>query len=198
MAKSDLDPEAPRKQIIAIDPGDRYVGVAFFEEDPDEEWGWRCIDAQEFTPDEFADSLAETIVSDDPPYAVVYERWRLYGDLAQAQKGSEMETAQLIGIIKWLVRVHNLHVDRHEQAEAQGKLASCETPGGTCHTPPHRPKRVILHGQMADIKKPTRGILNKRKIKSVARGIATKEYKGRDHVVDAELHGWKYILDPPK
>jgi hypothetical protein len=47
---------------------------------------------------------------------------------------------------------------------------------------------------VADIKKPTAGILRTKRIKSVAKPIARKHYSGRDHVVDAELHGWRYIL----
>lgn len=179
------------RRLIAIDPGDVYVGVAFFNEDPD----WHCIDAQEFSPNEFSDGFAESVI-DNEFDIVVIERFRLYGDKAQEQTGSEFETAQLIGILKWIVRKHNDHVDMHEKAEADRKLATCETPGGPCNDPVKRPRRVTLVLQMADIKKPTAAILRRKGIKSVAKPISTKEYGGRDHVVDAELHGWKAILDP--
>lgn len=185
--------------LIAIDPGDRWTGVAFFETDEDEPTGWRCTDAQEWDPDEFEDALAETILAGDVDI-VVYERFRLYGDKAKEQKGSEFDTAQSIGVFKFIIRNHNRHAEAHDWVDKNGGMLTCEQPGGVCHDPERRPsvKVVILHGQFADIKKPTAGILRKKKIKSVAKPISRELYEGRDHVVDAELHGWKYILDGPK
>jgi hypothetical protein len=192
------------KQLVAIDPGDVYVGVAFFDQlknynewtDPDADLGvddWRCVGATEYTPDQFADDFAESIVASDFDY-VVFERFRLYGDKANQQTGSEFQTSQLIGVIKWIVRKQNEHHDAHREAEQKGLLISCEQPGGVCNKPTVvRP--VTLVAQMADIKKPTKGILNTRGIKSVARPIAREKYGNRDHVVDAELHGWYYILN---
>jgi len=185
--------------LIAIDPGDRWTGVAFFKESED---GWECIDAQEFEPPQsFEDALAGLLMldrSDGQPTTVVYEKWRLYADHAQEKTGSEFETSQHIGVIKYLVRIHNEHVQRHDAAEDQGKMMLCEQQGGQCADPNDRPKFINLVKQPADIKKPTRGILNKKKIKSIARPIAREYFNNRDHVVDAELHGWKYILDTLK
>jgi hypothetical protein len=183
-------------RLVAIDPGDRWTGVALFGQDA--EGRWFCQDAQEFEPpQEFEDALAELILDRDgtPPPIIVYEKWRLYEDHAMEQTGSEFEACQHIGVIKYLVRVHNDHVDRHEQAEAEGKMMTCELRGGICEDPAHRPQRITIVKQGAEIKKPTRGILNKKKIKSVARPIAKELYGNRDHIVDAELHGWKHILD---
>lgn len=185
--------------LIAIDPGDIYVGVAFFETETSswaesEDKDWSCVDAQEFTPVGFEDAFALSLLDGDSYDAVIFERWRLYGDHAANQVGSEFETSQLIGVIKYLVRIRNEHVLRHEQAEANGKMMTCELQGGTCADPAKRPHHVDLVGQMADIKKPTRGILKSKRIKSVAKPIAREHYSGRDHVVDAELHGWYHIL----
>lgn len=182
-------------ELVAIDPGDRWTGVAFFATDDD--GGWYCQDAQEFAPHEFEDALAELILLDrsTPPPIIVYEKWRLYGDKAALQTGSEFEASQHIGVIKYLVRVHNEHVDRHEAAEAAGKMMTCELQGGQCEDPAKRPQRIEIVKQGAEIKKPTAGILRTKKIKSVAKPIARELYGGRDHVVDAELHGWKHILD---
>lgn len=180
--------------LIAIDPGDRWTGVAFFQRHPD---GWECVDAQEFDPEEFEDALAELLIldrSEGQPEYVVYEKWRLYADHAKEKTGSEFPTSQHIGVIKYLVRVHNDHVERHIQAEKQGKMMTCELQGQPCADPSARPLHVMLVKQPADIKKPTRGILNKKKIKSVARPISKELYEGREHIVDAELHGWKFIL----
>jgi hypothetical protein len=184
----------PRK-LIAIDPGDRYVGVAFFTEDPDEEHGWYCADAQEFDPREFEDGFAESIVNNEYDYVVI-ERFRLYKDKAMLQTGSEFETSQLIGALKFIVRKHNEHAARHANADTtEGRILKCELPGGVCNNPPWTPKPVTLLLQMADIKKPTTAILRRKGIKSVAGPISKSDYKGRDHVKDAELHGWKAILD---
>ena len=194
----DFDPP-PRADfdLIAIDPGDVYTGVAFFSRGDD---GWACEDAQEFSPHDFENALAQTLLDRDgtPPPIIVYERWRLYADHSREKTGSEFPTSQHIGVIKFIVRVHNDHVDRHERAEAKGKMMTCELVGGHCHDPKVRPQRVTIFGQMADIKKPTRGILRFKKIKSVAKPIAKELYNNRDHIVDAELHGWKYILDELK
>lgn len=180
--------------LVAIDPGDKYCGVAFFERDKESKYGWTCVHAQEYDPDQFCFDLAETIIDGDIEY-IVYERFRLYADKAMLQTGSEFKTAQVIGVIKWLVAAQNKHADQHEHVEAAGGMLSCEVTGGPCSTPREVP-RVHLVGQMADIKKPTRAILRAKKIKSVARKIAREEYGGREHIIDAELHGWKYILDP--
>ena len=185
-------------ELIAIDPGDRWTGVAFFATDDD--GAWYCQDAQEFSPAEFEDALAELILLDrsTPPPIIVYEKWRLYGDKAQLQTGSEFLASQHIGVIKYLVRVHNDHVDRHEAAEAAGKMMTCELQGGQCEDPAKRPQRIEIIKQGAEIKKPTAGILRTKKIKSVAKPISRELYGGRDHIVDAELHGWKHILDTMK
>lgn len=184
------------RNLVAIDPGDVHVGVAFFDDDPEEAvaGGWRCVDAQEFEPDEFSDAFAESLINNQFD-VVVIERFRLYGDKSKEQTGSEFETSQLIGILKWLVRKHNDHVAMHTSAKKHKKLAKCEQPGGVCHNPPREPTPVKLILQMADIKKPTTAILKRKGIKSVAKPIDRELYGGRGHVVDAELHGWKAILD---
>lgn len=181
-------------ELIAIDPGDRYTGVAFFATDDDGKW--YCQDAQEFDPTEFEDALAELILTPSPeaPPIIVFEIFRLYGDKAALQTGSEFLTSQHIGVIKYLVRAHNEHVARHEEAESRGLLMSCEQVGGRCHDPALRPQKITIVRQRADDKKPTRGILRKKGMKSVAGPIAKELYGNRDHVKDAELHGWFHIL----
>lgn len=184
----------PDTRLIAVDPGDRWTGVAFFT--TDEDGGWYCQDAQEFSPHDFEDALAETLLNRDgaPPPVVVYEKWRLYADHAKEKTGSEFDTSQHIGVIKYLVRVVNDHAERHTQAEAEGRMMTCELQGGVCADPALRPQPVTLVKQAADIKKPTRGILRHKGLKSVAGPIAKEQYDNRDHVKDAELHGWHYIL----
>lgn len=182
--------------LIAIDPGDRWTGVAFFKRHGDD---WECTDAIEFDPAEFEDSLAETVLSPSsppgtPPLIVVYERWRLYSDHAAQQKGSEFLACQHIGVIKFICRTAQAHVAKHEDAAARGKFVSCEVNHGMCINPKIQMRPVEIVGQMADIKKPTRGILRKKGVKSVAGPIAKAQYGNRDHVKDAELHGWHHII----
>lgn len=179
-------------ELIAIDPGDRHVGVAFFSRNADGEWF--CEDAQQLEPEEFEDGFAELILGTPTPPIVVYERFRLYGDKANEQKGSEFRTSQMIGVIQFVCRQRNNHVARHEDAEARGRLMTCEQQGGSCAAPEDRPHGVVVVGQMADIKKPTTGILRHKKIKSVGK-VAKKANPGwGDHCVDAELHGWHHII----
>lgn len=187
-------PMKPDTELIAIDPGDRWTGVAFFATDDDGKW--YCQDAQEFDPQEFEDALAELLLtpSATPAPILVWEKFLLYGDKAELQTGSEFETSQTIGAFKFIVRSVNRHVDLHDEAEAKGTMVTCELQGGMCADSRLQMSRVTWAVQQADIKKPTRGILNKKKIKSVAGPIAKELYGNRDHVKDAELHGWRYIL----
>lgn len=186
-------PERPF-DLIAIDPGDVYTGVAFFRRGDN---GWYCMDAQEFAPHDFEDALAEMILLDrtTPPPIIGWEKWRLYEDKAKLQTGSEFLACQHIGVIKYVIRVHNEHVERHLDAEENGKMLRCELEGGQCHDPAMRPQWISTFVQGAEIQKPTAGILRFKKIKSVSKPISKEYYGGRDHVISAELHGWKHILD---
>lgn len=178
--------------LIAVDPGDVHVGVAFFDHVRnglgEVEAEWECVDTQEFEPDVFTDALAETLIDNDIN-TLVFERWRLYGDHSRNQIGSEFPTAQLIGVMKYLVRINNHHAERHRAVEEDGKMLTCELPGGYCADPRKAPHHVPIIGQMADIKKPTIGILRHKGIKSTA-----KRLKAGGHCYDAELHGWYHIL----
>lgn len=180
--------------LIAVDPGDVHVGVAFFREVPDAKWGWECYDALEFEPDEFMDALTETLLANELK-TLVFERFRLYEDKSLEQKGSEFETAQLIGQMKFMVRKHNEHVKLHVDAEAKGKMLTCELQGRGCADAAIDQQPVTMVGQFADVMKPTRGIAKKRGITSTARAIDRKEYEGRGHVIAAELHGWYWVLE---
>ena len=182
----------PDTDLVAIDPGDRWTGVAFFA--LDEDGHWYCQDAVEMGREEFEDGFTELVLSEDNPSIVVYERFRLYNDKAKLQTGSEFITAQIIGVIKFVTRTRNAHFQKHQEAEAEGKMVSCELAGGGCEDPAKVVRGIQVVGQMADIKKPIRGILKAKGIRSVAKPIAKELYGGRDHVVDAELHGWYFIL----
>lgn len=179
--------------LTAVDPGDVYTGVAFF--DPaDNVHGWECTGAVEFSPYDFVDALAESVFANEVPI-LVFERFRLYNDKAVEQTGSEMLTSQQIGQIKMIVRLHNQHCARHVEAEKTGLILPCEIQGYSCADADIRWQPTLLIGQRTDIKKPAAGILRGKRIKSVAKPIDRAEYSGRGHIVDAELHGWYHILE---
>lgn len=87
-------------EILAVDPGGVHVGVAMFREDPDSEYGWECWWVKEFDPETFVTWLETSLPRFD---VVAVELFRLYEDTAKSLIGSEMETSQLIGVIKYLV-----------------------------------------------------------------------------------------------
>jgi hypothetical protein len=81
-------------RLIAIDPGERHVGVAAF-------LGTECIEAWESGREEFYLELVE-LLGRGVVDVVVYETFQLYADKALAQTGSEMGTCECIGVIKYL------------------------------------------------------------------------------------------------
>lgn len=178
--------------LIAVDPGDVHVGIAFFLRN--EEGKWRCESTVEMDPDEFEISLAETFVDQDPDWQyLVYEKFRLYEDKKDVQVGSEFRTCKCIGVIEFLGRTHNRHVAEHRHATELGLLTSCEQRGGTCaaDAPIARdPQYVELIKQPAEFHKRADKILPALGIKSVAR----KEKDKLGHRRVAEKHGWYFIL----
>lgn len=148
--------------LIAIDPGDVHVGWAEFRHDQGK---WSCVNAHEdYTPAQAADRLAVLIGRGDVRY-VVLERFQLYADKAMAQVGSEMATAEMIGVVKALVRWNN------EDASVRSPWANGE---------------VELLVQGAAIKKATRAQMKARQIPRLT-NVGT-------HAGDAEEHGWCAIM----
>ena len=181
--------ERPQK-MIAVDPGDVHVGVAFFESaTPSVDESWKCVDTQEMTPEDFEDALLETFLDGDID-VLVYEKFFLYESKSGEQVGSEFRTSQLIGVIKYLHRMQQIHADKHAEVDKIGKFLDCQLPGGTCADPKIKARPVALVVQQADIKKPTAGILRTKGIKSLAK----KNGDSLGHQVDAELHGYRWVF----
>lgn len=152
-------------RLVAIDPGEVHVGWAEFCEEND---GTPvCFNSEEITPDECADRVAAMLFQGDVAHLVV-ERFTLYADKALAQSGSEMLTSELIGVLRYLVRVHNVG-------------AASALPGS-----PWTAQECRLYIQGADIKKGIRAQMK-------ARGIERIGPVGSHHG-DAEEHGWYRIL----
>lgn len=104
-----------RKLILAVDPGDVHVGVAWFDQ---QDGAWACVYTEEQTPEEFQAYLGPALDSGIFRYFVL-ESFNLYGDKALEQTGSSMQTSQMIGMAKyacWLAQQKGVVVDRVDQA----------------------------------------------------------------------------------
>ena len=84
--------------LLAVDPGDEHVGVAWFDKT---DKGWACVLVLEMTPGEFQSYLGPALESGIFRY-FVYESWSLRRDMAVKMIGSEFETCQMIGMIKYV------------------------------------------------------------------------------------------------
>lgn len=155
--------EHARWRFLAVDPGDVHVGLAEFECGSDKIW--RCVWAGEMTPDQFLEWFVEGLRKKRWEWVVV-ESWKLFPQAAPVYVGSDMPTSRLIGAIKALA-------------------AFCSPEGAWFDEAP----RVVF--QDPQIKVPTRGVLKRRKLRSIARVLKV----ALDHASDAELHGYKYLID---
>jgi hypothetical protein len=156
-------------QMIAIDPGEEHVGLAEFQHLPADAWRkeaeWMCTWAGEMLPG----PALEWVTGHLPLLtAVVYEGWQIYPDKAATLIGSECETAQFIGALKWIVFGFNGHSKRFPDLGPQGVVEFIQQP--------------------ADIQVPTRGLLKQAKRKSMA-----KRLRAGEHAMSAELHGWCWL-----
>lgn len=150
------------RYLLAVDPGDEHVGVAAFGLSRD---GWENAWSCEMTPDEFTSYLSMMAYLGRFDVIVV-EEWRLFPQAAPLLVGSDMPTSQLIGVIKYIHR--------------QTKMGTMRWPG----------PEVELYFQSPQIKKPTRSLLQARKMSSLAKWLKVPN----DHATDAELHGWYHII----
>lgn len=148
--------------MLAIDPGDVHVGVAEFIRI---DGIWTCTWAHEYTPDTFLPWFVEGIRSGKWE-RVLLESWKLFPEAAKLYVGSDMPTSRLIGAIKAIA-------------------AFCAPEGAWFDEAP----KVIL--QDPQIKVPTRSMLRRRKLRSVAKILGIP----LDHAADAELHGYKWLFD---
>lgn len=107
-ARRSIPAELRDSALLAVDPGDVHVGLAEFIETADE---WECIAAYELGWTEALDRVA-LLLGGGYIQTLVVESFRLYADEAKAQIGSEMQTAQCIGAIRYLVSLQHRRADR--------------------------------------------------------------------------------------
>ena len=152
-----------RERFLAIDPGDVHVGLAEFERTQD--GYWYCVWAGEKTPAGFLEWYVEGIRKGRWSRIVV-ESWKLFPQAAPIYVGSDMPTSRLIGAIEALA----LHL----------------VPDSGWFD-----EELPVTRQDPQIKVPTRGVLKRRKLKSMAKVLRVP----LDHASDAELHGFKWCID---
>lgn len=87
--------------VVAIDPGDVHCGMALGVVSTSGQF--IVTRAWEATPEECADEVAGWLLAGELA-TVVVERFNLYADQAQTQIGSSFPTAELIGVLRFLVR----------------------------------------------------------------------------------------------
>lgn len=172
-------------ELRAYDHGDKFTGVAKFRtqdgmvdplaRDPTMlKYGWVCYDAQTMDPDEALDECGRALLVGKVLH-VVYERFRLYPDKAEAQISSEFLTSQSIGATRWMVR--NVNDRRAELGLGPA---------------------ITLTAYGAENKRPAREILRSKGIKSTAKrlgGLSKRVGPGGYDAIDAELHGWHHIFE---
>lgn len=99
--------------IMAIDPGDKHVGWAYGL-GKTKKLRTSSIKAGEWSADEaiakIEVGLTGVFNTGDMDRRVVVEEFRLYPDKAQAQGYSDFETAQMIGVIKYICSERGIEV----------------------------------------------------------------------------------------
>jgi len=93
------------RYVIAVDPGDRHVGLAIWAEGY---WWTEEVDADEAAT--VVDGKLYDIGGGRTAMTLVLEEFRLYPDKAGAQAYSPMETAQMIGALKWIAKERGAQV----------------------------------------------------------------------------------------
>lgn len=173
-AQPPVDLRRVPRLAIYVDPGDRYHGVAVFELSGKAVQGeppvFHCVDAftldcesgEEFVRERFYGWLKSMLMKGELD-VLGFEVYRLYGDKAQEQKGSEFVASQTIGVLKFLAWEH---------AESDYRVRM--------NRPPVEVVRFL-----PDHKKATAGILESRGYRFESR--RRKAYG--DHAWDAELQG---------
>ena len=94
--------------LISVDPGDKHTGIAVWVLEQQTKM-WTCAHVAELGLTEAEDFIAAEAEAGTLTRLVV-ERFQLYSDKAQLQTGSEFETSQLIGSLKYIARLHGIPV----------------------------------------------------------------------------------------
>lgn len=126
-------------RILAIDPGEKHCGLAYFE-DTDSEW--HVVSSWEEEPDECV-MTAYRLMTEEGLNVLVVEEFRLYPWKSEQQGFSQIKTVEVIGVLRYL------HMRAAALLEGHGALPVTE-----------------WREQGASIKKPTAAICNAKGIKT--------------------------------
>lgn len=181
-------------RILAIDPGEEHVGLAWgcrdfyrsdglleFANSPKAEmapvWvlrapGWRVVETEEVTSDFFIPWFYTNYWRFD---LITAEDYRIYPDQAAKHIGRQVHTARMLGFIENVIRVHN-----------QGHATPC----------PENPRLEIeFDSNMKSSTAPIPGIMKRLGVKPVSpRGASKERGSTGDHQRMAELHLWKTLI----
>lgn len=97
--------DGARRQVVSVDPGAVHCGVALWIQD-DLTGLWTCAWAVERTPDECLDFIRAAVGAPRLTKVVVEGFWLKGGIDAVRQAGSQMETTEVIGVVRHLCRWH--------------------------------------------------------------------------------------------
>lgn len=93
--------------LLGIDPGLR-TGFSFVDEiDGDV----RVLSEGSVHFNDIVDWIAEELPSDAMPERIVCESFQLFGSKAKQQIGSEFETVQVIGMMKFIAKLHGVSIE---------------------------------------------------------------------------------------
>lgn len=85
--------------VLGIDPGDRHVGAAQWATG---DTGISCVEIGRTGAVATIRQTLEDAIETYDRVVLVCETFQLYGDKAEAQIGSAMETSQMIGMLKYV------------------------------------------------------------------------------------------------
>lgn len=87
--------------VLAIDPGARHCGMAWFELTGEDEWA--CVDTEDLEPLDCLRTVQSYLRADQRPGMLVIEEFRLYPDRMAEQALTALGTVEVIGALRWLI-----------------------------------------------------------------------------------------------
>lgn len=128
--------------VLAIDPGEVHVGIALFKRGSGGR-GAYCDYAIEVTPAEMILRL-----ENDPYEKLIVEEFRLYPWKMAEQGFSQIKTAELIGVIRYIARKRHIEVVQQPASIKQACEGILRAKGVVLQSRGHGPhaKDAELHG----------------------------------------------------
>ena len=112
----------PLTRLVAVDPGDKHVGIAIWDRSLGpgmRSWEQDAETALGVLEKEFVVGVQQLVV----------EKFRLYPDKAGAQSWSPMLTAEMIGALKWMANLYKIPVCEQGASIKKVSRAQCKARG---------------------------------------------------------------------